>query len=91
VARLADFIPEQEVFGPRSGDLLLLSWGGTFGAVRSAVTRAQRDGRSVAHAHLRYLNPFPRNLRDMLSRYKQVVVPELNGGNWPFCCAAVLP
>jgi 2-oxoglutarate ferredoxin oxidoreductase subunit alpha len=84
IARLADFLPEQEVFGPRSGDLLLLSWGGTFGSVRSAVTQAQRDGRSVAHAHLRYLNPLPRNLRDILSRYKQVVVPELNGGQLAF-------
>ncbi len=84
IARLADFLPEQEVFGPTSGDLLLLSWGGTFGSVRSAVTQAQRDGRSVAHAHLRYLNPLPRNLRDILSRYKQVVVPELNGGQLAF-------
>ncbi len=84
IARLADFLPEQEVFGPSSGDLLMLSWGGTFGAVRSAVTKAQRNGRSVAHVHLRYLNPLPRNLRDILSRYKQVVVPELNGGQLSF-------
>ena len=84
IARLADFLPEQEVFGPSQGDLLLLSWGGTFGAVRSAVTQAQKDGRSVAHAHLRYLNPLPRNLREILSNYKQVVVPELNGGQLAF-------
>lgn len=84
IARLADVIPEQEVFGPEEGDLLLVSWGGTFGAVRTAVNRAQRRGRSVAHAHLRYLNPFPRNLRDVLSRYKRVVVPELNGGQLAF-------
>ena len=84
IARLAEFLPEQEVFGPSAGDLLMLSWGGTFGAVRSAVTRAQRNGRSVAHAHIRYLNPLPRNLRDILSRYGQVVVPELNGGQLAF-------
>lgn len=84
IARLADFLPAQDVFGPNQGDLLLLSWGGTFGAVRSAVTQAQRDGRSVAHAHLRYLNPLPRNLREILSNYKQVVVPELNGGQLAF-------
>ena len=84
IARLAEFLPEQEVFGPESGDLLLLSWGGTFGAVRSAVTQAQRKGRSVAHAHLRYLNPLPRNLREILSNYKQIVVPELNGGQLAF-------
>jgi 2-oxoglutarate ferredoxin oxidoreductase subunit alpha len=80
VARLADFIPELEVFGPKEGDLLLLSWGGTFGAVRQGVRKAQSQGYSVAHAHLRYMNPFPRNLREVLSNYKQVIVPELNNG-----------
>jgi 2-oxoglutarate ferredoxin oxidoreductase subunit alpha len=84
VARLADIIPELEVFGPKAGDLLLLSWGGTYGAVRSAVRRAQAEGKSVAHAHLQYLNPFPHNLRDVLSRYKHVVVPELNSGQLSF-------
>jgi 2-oxoglutarate ferredoxin oxidoreductase subunit alpha len=84
VARLADFIPEQDVFGPRHGELLVISWGGTFGAVRSAVSQRQGRGRSVAHAHLRYLNPLPRNLRDMLSRYKRVLVPELNSGQLAF-------
>ena len=84
IARLAEIIPEQDVFGPASGELLLLSWGGTFGSVRSAVAQAQRHGLSVAHAHLRYLNPFPRNLRDILGRYRQVIVPELNGGQLAF-------
>ncbi len=84
IAQLAEFLPEQEVFGPSSGDLLLLSWGGTFGSIRSAVAQAQQNGRSVAHAHLRYLNPLPRNLREILSNYKQVVVPELNGGQLAF-------
>jgi len=84
IARLAEIIPEQDVFGPASGELLLVSWGGTFGSVRSAVAQAQRRGLSVAHAHLRYLNPFPRNLRDILGRYRQVIVPELNGGQLAF-------
>jgi 2-oxoglutarate ferredoxin oxidoreductase subunit alpha len=84
IARLADVIPEQEVFGPPSGDLLIVSWGGTYGAVRSAVKGAQERGRSVAHAHLRYMNPFPRNLRDILSQYKRVLVPELNSGQLAF-------
>lgn len=84
VARLADVIPELEVFGPKAGDLLLLSWGGTYGAVRSAVRRAHAEGKSVAHAHLQYLNPFPHNLRDVLSRYNHVVVPELNSGQLTF-------
>ena len=84
VARLAEAIPPQAVFGQEKGDLLLVSWGGTYGAVRSAVVAAQRRGQSVAHAHLRYLNPFPANLRDVLSRYRQVIVPELNGGQLAF-------
>ncbi|MFZ0547692.1 MAG: 2-oxoacid:acceptor oxidoreductase subunit alpha, partial [Candidatus Promineifilaceae bacterium] len=84
VARLADVIPELEVYGPKAGDLLLLSWGGTYGAVRSAVRQALAEGKSVAHAHLQYLNPFPHNLRDVLSRYNHVVVPELNSGQLTF-------
>lgn len=80
IARLADAIPEQEVFGPRSGELLIVSWGGTYGVVRSAVTQAIAQGQSVAHAHLRYLNPFPRNLEEVLRSYDKVLVPELNLG-----------
>jgi 2-oxoglutarate ferredoxin oxidoreductase subunit alpha len=80
VAGLADYLPEQDVYGPESGDLLVLGWGGTFGALRQAVIQANAQGKSVAHAHVRYLNPFPRNLAAVLGRYKQVLVPELNGG-----------
>ena len=84
VARLADVIPEQEVFGPLSGDLLVVGWGGTYGALRTAVQQAQREGRSVAHAHVRYLSPFPRNLEKLLKSYKKVLVCELNGGQLSF-------
>ena len=80
IARLADVIPEQEVFGAEDADLLVVSWGGTFGVVRSAVAAAQRTGTSVAHAHVRYLNPFPRNLEALLKRHRRVLVPELNSG-----------
>jgi len=83
IARLAEVIPPQEVFGPESGELLLVSWGGTYGAVRSAVVAAQRRGLSVAHAHLRYLNPLPSNLRDVLSRYRQVIRYALNIQSYP--------
>ena len=84
IARLADVIPEQDVFGPDAGDLLVISWGGTFGAVRTAVSRVQAQGKSVAHAHIRYINPFPRNLERRLRRYKKVMVAELNGGQLAF-------
>ncbi|MCA9083791.1 MAG: 2-oxoacid:acceptor oxidoreductase subunit alpha [Planctomycetaceae bacterium] len=80
VANIADYIPEQEVDGPDNGDLLVVSWGGTFGSVRTAVRQAQKDGRSVAHAHIRYLNPFPKNLGQILKSYKKVLIPELNLG-----------
>lgn len=80
IARLADVIPEQEVFGREDAELLVVSWGGTFGVVRTAVARSQRAGHSVAHAHVRYLNPFPRNLEALLKRHRRVLVPELNTG-----------
>jgi len=80
VAKLVEIIPDQEVFGAESGDLLVVGWGGTYGALRSAVQQAQREGLSVSHAHVRYLNPFPANLEALLRRYKKVLVCELNGG-----------
>ena len=80
VQRIAEFAPEQGVDGPDEGDMLVVSWGGTRGAVSSAVHHCRDRGRSVAHAHLRYLNPFPRNLGALLTRYRKVLVPELNGG-----------
>ncbi len=80
IARLAEVIPEVEVFGPEEGDLLLVGWGSTYGAIREAVRQAQEEGKSVAHVHLRYLNPFPRNLEAVLRRYRGILVPELNTG-----------
>ncbi len=80
IAGIADFIPELEVEGPDQADLLVLGWGGTFGAIKTAVRQAAAEGKSVASAHLRYLNPFPRNLGNVLGRYRQVLVPELNLG-----------
>ncbi len=80
VARLADVIPEQEIFGPKEGELLVVGWGGTYGAIHAAVTQAQAKGLSVAHAHIRYLNPFPRNLGYILQNYDKILVAELNMG-----------
>jgi 2-oxoglutarate/2-oxoacid ferredoxin oxidoreductase subunit alpha len=59
---------------------LVLSWGGTYGACLTAVQAAQSQGLSVALAHIRYLNPFPSNLGEIISRYDQVLIPELNMG-----------
>jgi 2-oxoglutarate ferredoxin oxidoreductase subunit alpha len=80
IAGIANHIPLQEIEGPASGKLLVLSWGGTFGAVRTAVENCIAQGKSVAHAHLRYMNPFPRNLGDIVKNYEKVLVPELNTG-----------
>ena len=66
--------------GPETGDLLVLGWGGTAGAIRSAVERVQAQGHSVAAAHIRYMNPFPKNLGELMKNYKKVLVPELNLG-----------
>lgn len=80
VAQIAQDIPEQAVFGPSEGDLLLVSWGGTYGACITAVQECLQQGLSVAHVHLRYLNPFPRNLGSLLGNYRRVLVAELNLG-----------
>ncbi|WP_425615581.1 2-oxoacid:acceptor oxidoreductase subunit alpha [Anatilimnocola sp. NA78] len=73
-------IEDQEVEGPATGDVLVLSWGGTYGACRTAVEACQAEGLKVSHAHLRWLNPFPKNLGDILKNFKQVLIPELNMG-----------
>ena len=80
VKNIAEFIGPQEVHGPASGDLLVLTWGGTYGSNYTAVNRCQAEGLSVAHAHLRWLNPFPANLGEILKSYKKVLIPELNRG-----------
>ncbi len=73
-------IPLQEVYGEQSGEIIVVSWGGTFGAVRSTVERLRKSHHKVSHAHLRYLNPFPRNLGDVLKNFKKIFVPEINLG-----------
>ncbi|QDT35214.1 2-oxoacid:acceptor oxidoreductase subunit alpha [Thalassoglobus polymorphus] len=80
IMNIAESIPEQEVEGPESGDLLVVSWGGTYGAVKSACMESRRQGKSVAHCHLQYIHPFPKNLGTILKNYKKVLIPELNGG-----------
>ena len=80
VAKIAERIPAQDVFGETSGDLLVVSWGGTYGACHTAVRRCQANGRKVSHAHLRYLNPMPSNIGELLKSFDKVVVPELNTG-----------
>ncbi len=81
VNRVADYIPLQKLdSGPETGDLLILGWGGTYGALKTATTILRGEGYNVSHAHVRYLSPFPSNLGDILKGFKTVVVPELNNG-----------
>lgn len=80
VERIADDIPLAVVDGDQEGDLLVVGWGGTYGAIRSAVTNKREEGKSVSHLHIRHLNPFPKNLGEILYRFKNILVPELNLG-----------
>jgi len=80
VARIANDIPPTEVFGQEGDELLVIGWGGTFGTLRTAVKNKQAEGVPVSHVHLRYLNPLPADLGDIISRYQKVVVAELNLG-----------
>jgi 2-oxoglutarate ferredoxin oxidoreductase subunit alpha len=81
VDKIAQHIPEQKLDnGPQEGDILVLGWGSTYGVIKTAVEELLAEGRSVAHAHLRYVRPFPKNLGDILKKYKTVLIPEINNG-----------
>ena len=80
IERIANDIPLAHVEGDLEGDVLVVGWGGTYGAIRTAVTRQREKGHSVSHLHLRYLNPLPKNLGDVLSKFKRIMVPEINLG-----------
>jgi 2-oxoglutarate ferredoxin oxidoreductase subunit alpha len=84
VEKIAEDIPLQQVMGDEHGKLLVVSWGGTYGSCVTAVQRCHAMGLPIGHVHLRYLNPLPRNLGEILSRYEQVLVPELNCGQLRF-------
>jgi 2-oxoglutarate ferredoxin oxidoreductase subunit alpha len=81
IAGIAKDIPPLDVFGAGEGDLLILGWGSTFGAIRSAVERLRARGLAVSHAHLRHLNPFPANTEAVVHSFRRVMVPELNLGH----------
>ena len=81
VDKIADHIPLQEIDnGPEEGKILVLGWGSTYGAIKSAVNELVKEGHAVSHAHLRYLRPFPKNLGDIIKRFDKVLIPEINNG-----------
>lgn len=82
VQRVANFIPEQEIVGDPNADLLVVSWGGTYGVVLSVIEKMLEEGKSVAHAHFRHIMPLPKNTAKVLSGHKKILVCENNNGQF---------
>ncbi len=81
VQRIAKSLPPTEIYGSQEGgELLILGWGSTFGAIRAATQAARAKGHDVSHVHVRHLNPLPLDLGDILKKYRKVVIPEMNMG-----------
>lgn len=80
VHRITQQIPPSTVFGPASGDVLLIGWGSTYGALYGAAKRLQAQGKKVSHCHLRYIHPLPPDLKEIMGRFTHVVAPEINMG-----------
>jgi 2-oxoglutarate/2-oxoacid ferredoxin oxidoreductase subunit alpha len=82
VDKVADYIPEQEIFGKDKGDLLVVTWGSTYGSAQAAVKQLQKEGKKISHAHFKYIMPLPRNTNAVLSNFKKIVVCEINAGQF---------
>ena len=80
VNRIQDDIAKTEVYGDNNGDVLIVSWGGTYGSCRSAVETLHEDGKSVSHIHLRWISPLPKDLGEIIIKFKNILVPEINMG-----------
>ena len=80
VKRVENYIPDLKAEYNEEGDLLVIGWGGTYGSLHSAVRSLDNQGFKVGHAHFYYLNPFPKNTAELLSKFKKIVVCELNKG-----------
>ena len=80
VNRIQNDIDPTEVYGKKNGDLLIISWGGTYGSCRSAVETLHDEDKSVSHVHLRWINPLPKDLGEIIIKFKNVLVPEINMG-----------
>jgi len=81
IDKIAEFIPLQTIdSGNEKGDVLVLGWGSTYGSIRTAVRELRDEGMDISHAHLKYLNPFPKNLGELIGNFKHILVPELNNG-----------
>lgn len=91
VQRVANYIPELEIHGEQEGDLLVVGWGGTFGSLTTAINQCEVNNQSVGQAHFSYINPLPRNTAEVFSKFKKIVVCELNNGQLVKHLRAELP
>jgi 2-oxoglutarate ferredoxin oxidoreductase subunit alpha len=91
IRNVVEDVPDVQPAGADSGKLLLLSWGGTYGSVRTAAEALRAEGKAVAHVHLRWLNPLPKNLGAVLRRFEKVLVPEVNDGQLAFYIRGTYP
>lgn len=82
VANIANDIPPIEIDGDQEGELLVVGWGSTFGAIKTAIDKKREEGKNVSSIHIRYLNPLPNDLGDILKRFKKILVPEINSGQF---------
>ena len=81
VDKIADYIPLQTIdSGANKGKVLVLGWGSTYGTIKSAVLQLQSQGKSVSHAHIKYMRPFPKNLGEILAGFETILIPEINNG-----------
>jgi len=91
VDKVADFIPELKVEGAQEGELLVVGWGGTFGSMFTAVNSMFEVGKSIGLAHFNYINPMPKNVADVFSKFKKIIVCELNNGQFHMLLNAKYP
>ena len=91
IEKMADFIPELEVFGQKEADILLVGWGGTYGHLYTAASQLLEEGMSVGFAHFDYINPLPKNTAEVFSHYRKILVCELNSGQFADYLRAKLP
>ncbi len=91
VYRVANVIPELEVYGEKTGDLLVVGWGGTYGHLVSAVKDLQMEDHKISLAHFNYIYPFPKNTEEILKGFKKIVVCELNNGQFIYWLRAMYP
>ena len=82
IAKIADYIPHQTVYGDPEGDLLVVGWGGTRGHLQNAVDKMRAEGKKVSLCHFNYINPLPHGVREIFSKFRKIVVCELNEGQF---------